>query len=284
LVQHISNKGYYLACHHCGFHQDGLAGCPSCKSPFMRQLGLGTQRIEEEIHNAFPDAKVLRMDSDISSKRGAQELIMSKFANGEADILIGTQMVAKGLDIHNVTTVGVLSADSLFNLPDFRSAERGFQLLTQVSGRAGRGQKEGKVVWQLYSNCIQPIQYALNHDYDNFAITELESRVSFSYPPYSQLIRLIISSIDNELALAQAERLAEELSSVLEDSVEPDKVIILGPSPCLIEKLKGLYRHQILIKNLAGKPGHHLITQYLKSKEIKEDIRLAIDIDPYDLL
>lgn len=284
LVQHISNKGYYLACHHCGFHQDGLSGCPSCKSPFMRQLGLGTQRIEEEIQNAFPDAKVLRMDSDISSKRGAQELIMSKFANGEADILIGTQMVAKGLDIHNVTTVGVLSADSLFNLPDFRSAERGFQLLTQVSGRAGRGHKEGKVVWQLYSNCIQPIQFALNHDYENFAITELESRVGFSYPPYSQLIRLIISSTDNELALAQVERLAEELSSVLEDSIEPDKVIILGPSPCLIEKLKGLHRHQILIKNLAGEPGHRLITQYLKSKEIKDDLRLAIDIDPYDLL
>src|SRR5262249_13850918 len=160
-----------------------------CRSPFLRQYGLGTQRVEQELKEHFPQTRLLRLDADVAAKKGAYEQVFDTFSSGQADILIGTQMVAKGLDIPNVTVVGVLAADASFNLPDYRSLERGFQLLTQVSGRAGRGDRPGSVVLQTYNTELPALSLAKSHDYTGFAEQELASRRELSYPPFSQVIR-----------------------------------------------------------------------------------------------
>src|SRR5262249_15606327 len=154
-----------LVCHHCAYATSFTQECPSCHGPFLKQLGAGTQRIEHEVRELFPESKIVRMDSDVTNKRGAHQEIFDKFASGEANILIGTQMIAKGLDVAKVTVVGVLAADAAFNLPDYRSMERGFQLLTQVAGRAGRGHDPGSVVLQTFNTELPALHLACSHNY-----------------------------------------------------------------------------------------------------------------------
>ncbi|MBX9690098.1 MAG: primosomal protein N', partial [Candidatus Obscuribacterales bacterium] len=270
-----------LNCHHCGFQQSAVQNCPACQSPFLKQFGLGTQKVEEETLALFPEARILRLDSDISSRKGAYEEIFNKFANGDADILIGTQIVAKGLDIHRVTVVGVLAADAAFNLPDFRSLERGFQLLTQVSGRAGRGEFPGKVILQTYNTELPALLMAKNQDYASFVESELAARRDFDYPPFSRLLRILASGPDEEQVQSALERLAEELSNYLE---EFDAIKILGPAPCLIERIKGQFRFHIIIKNLMGDSGQEAIASFFRSKPHFPGVRLTIDVDPMDLV
>jgi primosomal protein N' (replication factor Y) len=279
----IYNNGH-LACHHCGFRSGAIEICPNCTSPFIRQFGLGTQRVEEEVRQRFPEAKVLRLDSDTASRKGAHDQVLQAFAQGKADILIGTQMVAKGLDIEKVTVVGILAADAAFNLPDYRSIERGFQLLTQVSGRAGRGTIAGLVVMQTYNTELPALEWASEHNYSKFVQEELESRRSFEYPPFSQITRVVVSGPDENSVQANCERLAEEISQRLEDTVPVASVKVLGPAPCLIEKLRGKYRYHILIKNMAGHNARSLLSDFLRNKRLPSGINMAVDIDALDLL
>lgn len=272
-----------LVCHHCAFTTDAWQTCPACQSPFIKQFGLGTQRVEEEVRTLFPSARILRLDSDITTKRGAYEEIFETFKSGGADVLIGTQIVAKGLDIARVTLVGVLAADAAFNLPDYRTAERGFQLLTQVSGRAGRGEHPGEVILQTYNLDMPALALARKQDYESFAETELASRRDFEYPPFSQIIRVVISGDSLELVEAVSEQLAEELSTHLEPDFTEDQIKILGPAPCIIDRLRGKYRHHIIIKNMAADPGRIAITRFLRSKR-PPGIILGLDVDALDLV
>ena len=274
----------YLACHHCGLTAGFKQTCSACQAPFLKEYGLGTQRVEQELHELFPEARLLRLDSDITQKRGAFEVILKQFARGEADILIGTQMVAKGLDIANVTLVGVLSADAAFNLPDYRSIERGFQLLTQVAGRAGRGHNPGSVIMQTYNPDMPALSWAKGHDYDTFVSEELSARKELEYPPFSQLVRLVISGEELTTVEAFADELVEELSKYLEDIVSDSSIKVLGPTPCLIERLKQNYRYQLIVKNLMGESGRALIVSFLQAKKVDKKVSLAIDVDAYDFV
>lgn len=281
--QNIYLNGH-LACHHCGFHTSAVELCPSCRSPFIRQFGLGTQRVQEDLQERMEHARILRLDSDVTARKGAHEEILSEFARGGADILIGTQMVAKGLDIANVTLVGILAADAAFNLPDYRTVERGFQLLTQVSGRAGRGDKTGCVVMQTYNIELPGLLWAKDHDYATFVQEELAAREAFDYPPFSQLIRLVVSGPDAFGAELACEHTAEELSNFLADALPESQIKVMGPAPCLIERLRNKFRFHLIIKNMAGEQGRRLVVEFLRAKRPAPGITMAIDVDALDML
>jgi primosomal protein N' (replication factor Y) len=274
-----------LSCHHCGFAKAATLICDNCQNPFLEYSGVGTQKVEQELKNLFPQSRLLRLDSDTITHRHAHEEIFKKFQAGEADILIGTQMVAKGIDIPNVSLVGVLSADSAFNLPDYRALERGFQLLTQVSGRPGRAETPGLVILQAYNTSLPALRLAQKHDYKTFFEQELEARQSFDYPPFSQMIRIVISS-ENDMEVEKAAlEIAEHLSTFLEDKIVPENIKILGPAPCLIERVKGRYRQHIVLKNQGGDLGLKLISNFIKQSHFKyNELRVIVDIDALDLI
>jgi primosomal protein N' (replication factor Y) len=274
----------HLACHHCGFRSSLKEECPSCSSPFLKESGLGTQKVEQEVHKRHPDARVVRLDSDVASKKGAYEKVLNQFSQGEADILIGTQMVAKGLDIERVTLVGVLTADAAFNLPDYRSTERGFQLLTQVAGRAGRGERVGEVILQTYAPELEALRLASKHDYHSFFGPELENRRDFEYPPFSQLIRIVVSGEDQLLVESVSDLLAEEISRLLEDDVPESDVKLLGPVPCVIERIKGRFRYHLIIKNKGGPAVQQMITDYMRGRRFGPQVSVAVDVDALDMI
>lgn len=281
---HSAQAKGHLSCHHCGHNVLYTSICPNCQSPFLKQYGLGTQRVEHEISNHFPQARLLRLDSDTAARKGAFEKIFHEFSAGKADILIGTQMVSKGLDIPKVTLVGVLAADAAFNLPDYRTMERGFQLLTQVSGRAGRGERPGSVIMQTYNTEIPALLWAQQHNYKSFFEQEISTRKEFGYPPFSQLIRVVITGLD-ELAVEYIlDQLAEELTHFLEDTICPSLMRLLGPAPCLIERIQGKFRRHILIKNYAGEKGRLLLSRFLQGRGVPANVSLSIDIDAMDLI
>lgn len=185
-----------LKCHYCGYSEPMPQRCPSCESEHIRQMGVGTQKVEEIIYDTFDRAKVIRMDVDTTSKKGAHEKLLTAFGNQEANILLGTQMIAKGLDFENITLVGVLNADTMLNLPDFRSSEKTFQLLTQVAGRAGRHEKQGEVMIQTYNPDHYAILDVTSNDYMSFYQKEMKFRQIGKYPPYYYLVNLTISHTD----------------------------------------------------------------------------------------
>lgn len=274
----------HLACHHCGFRASLKEECPSCSSPFLKESGLGTQKVEQEVHKRHPTARVVRLDSDVAARKGAYEKVLNQFSQGEADILIGTQMVAKGLDIERVTLVGVLTADAAFNLPDYRSTERGFQLLTQVAGRAGRGERVGEVILQTYAPELEALRLASKHDYHGFFGPELENRRDFEYPPFSQLIRIVVTGEDQLLVESVSDLLAEEISRLLEDDVPEDEVKLLGPVPCVIERIKGRFRYHLIIKNKAGPAVQQMITEYMRIRRFGPQVAVAVDVDALDMI
>jgi primosomal protein N' (replication factor Y) len=258
--------------------------CPACGSDALSTSGVGTQKIEVLIKELYPDARVERIDSDILTKKNAHIELLSKFQKGEIDILVGTQMIAKGLDNPNVTLVGVLSADSGFNVPDYRASERGFQLLTQVAGRAGRGEFKGNVLFQTYNPEYYAFQTAKSQNYEKFFETEIKSRQEFDYPPFSQIVRLIISSENNYRAEKSSMEIAMRLSTMTDKLGFGEHLEVLGPTPCVIEKINGFYRFQILIKNKLSQKGHDFISKFLSKITMPKDIRLAVDVDPLDIL
>ena len=282
MIWHASDKK--LKCHYCGQESSFPDECPNCGSDAIKNSGMGTQKIEMLIKELYPDANIERIDSDILTRKNAHIEVLNRFQKGEIDILVGTQMIAKGLDNPNVTLVGVISADASFNLPDFRAAERGFQLLTQVAGRAGRGEYKGDVIFQTYNPDFYALESAKEQNYEKFYNTEIAAREEFDYPPFSQIIRVIFSCENNFRAEKSAMEIAMRLNTMTDKFGFSEYLSVLGPSPCVIERLNGLYRFQIIIKNKLHEKGHSFVSKFFGKITMPKDIRLAIDVDPIDIL
>lgn len=277
-------KDQRLKCHYCNQVERFPEICPECGSDALKISGTGTQKIEQYIKEIFPDYRVERVDSDILVRKGEHIRLLERFQKGEIDILVGTQMIAKGLDNPNVTLVGVISADASFNLPDFRASERGFQLLTQVAGRAGRGEFTGRVYFQTYNPDYYALASAKSQNYNEFYSTEIAAREEFDYPPFSQMVRLIISSTNNFRAEKSAQEIAMRMCLMIDKYGISERLEVLGPTPCVIERINGYYRFQIIIKNKLEEKGHHFISSFLNKITMPKDIKLAIDVDPLDIL
>lgn len=266
-----------LKCHYCGYEAPVPTVCPSCGSDHIRYFGTGTQKVEEELTKLFPEARVLRMDVDTTKRKGAHEKILEEFGAGEADILLGTQMIAKGLDFPNITLVGVLSADTSLHLPDFRAAERTFQLLTQVSGRAGRADKPGEVIIQSYSPEHYAIQFAKQQQYEPFYEREMWNRHEADYPPFYYIALIQVAHEDVLMSAEYAKKCADFLRSNLFNAT------IIGPTTAGIVRLQNRYRYQCLIKY---KIEPNLIPTFLQLMKIyrtewsKKGIVLTIDLNP----
>lgn len=277
------SKGNFLECHYCGKRYKTLKVCPKCGSNYVKYFGIGTEKVEEEIKVKFPEARIIRMDFDTTRKKNSHEQIYNDFKDGKADILVGTQMIAKGLDFKNVTLVGVIAADISLNLPDFRSGEKTFQLITQVGGRAGRGKKKGKVIVQTYNPDNSSIKYSLINDYKSFYEEEISMRENMGYPPFSKILSINLSSKNEQLLIKNIQLLAIKLNNNLKEN---DKIGILGPSPCVLSKIKEYFRWQILIKgeidNILALKIKNIVYDCLQ--EVYNDIRTSLDINPSSLL
>lgn len=282
MVWHSSVKK--LKCHYCNKEMSFPDYCPVCGSDALSNSGSGTQKIEVLVKELFPEYRIERIDSDILTKKNAHIELLNKFQKGDIDVLVGTQMIAKGLDNPNVTLVGVISADTGFSVPDFRASERGFQLLTQVAGRAGRGEYKGKVLFQTYNPDYYAFQTAKSQNYEKFFETEIKARQEFDYPPFSQIIRLILSSLNNYRAEKSAMEIALRLNTMTEKFGFTEYLETLGPTPCIIAKINGFYRFQILIKNKLSQKGHDFVSRFLDKITLPKDIKLSIDVDPLDIL
>jgi len=245
--------GNFVKCHYCGSIKPLPTVCPVCGKKYIKYFGIGTQQVEEQVQAYFPGVKTLRMDMDTTRTKDAHHKILSSFAKGEAQVLIGTQMIAKGLDIPNVTLVGVIAADSTLHIPDYRSCERAFQLITQVAGRAGRDKEPGEVVVQTYTPEHPVIQLAAQHDYEGFYAYESKERKAALFPPYSLFVRTIFTGREEQTPEKQAERfaaglrarLAEELAALGADEGE---ILMLAAAPAPVKKRQGMYRYQVLLK------------------------------------
>lgn len=273
-----------LKCHYCEHEEPLVTQCPKCGSDALQNCGTGVQKVELIAQKLFPDCNIVRLDSDSLARKNEHIRILEDFRNGKIDILIGTQMLAKGLDNPNVTLVGVINADNGFNLPDFRSCERGFQLLTQVAGRAGRGDNPGEVYFQTYNPDFFGLETAKQQDYESFYNTEIEAREDFDYPPFSQIIRVILSSKNQFRAEKSAQEIAMRLNDIVDKRQLTEPVAVLGPNPCVIERLQEYYRFQILIKNKLGEKGRRFILSFLAQIKLPDDIKLTVDVDPIDIL
>ncbi|NCJ08760.1 primosomal protein N' [Synechococcales cyanobacterium C] len=274
-----------LRCHYCNYTQLQSPQCPQCQSPYFRFFGSGTQRVMAELKRQFPDLRLLRFDSDTTRVKGAHRQLLNQFAQGQADLMVGTQMLTKGLDLPQVQVVGVLAADGLLNLSDYRASERTFQTLLQVAGRSGRGEQPGTVILQTYNPDHPVIQAVQRYDYEGFVQAELEQRQTLHYPPYGQLIALRVSGLD----LAAVEATAQTLATVLQhflDQQEPETQI-LGPAPATILRVARRYRWQILVKRpvtaIQKTPLLALPIADLQ-QQCANTVRLSIDVDPLNLL
>ncbi|MBC2072255.1 primosomal protein N' [Listeria marthii] len=279
LTYHQSSN--QMKCHYCGHEERVPQKCPSCEGEHIRYFGTGTQKVEESLTKLIPEARVIRMDVDTTRTKGAHEKLLNSFRNHEADILLGTQMIAKGLDFPDITLVGVLNADTMLHLPDFRASERTFQLLTQVSGRAGRHERTGEVVVQSYNPEHYSIEFAKKHDFIGFYNHEMQLRKMGSYPPFYYLTMINVSD-ENEM---KAIRTIQEMAQFLRGKLGPDAVI-LGPVPSTITRIKNKYRYQCIIKykiepNLK-KELKTLITHYQKDQQ--KGLTITIDVQPYVLM
>jgi primosomal protein N' (replication factor Y) len=248
-----------LTCHHCNYHRRPPGRCPQCESDKIRAYGTGTERVEAEVQKLFPAARTLRWDAETTRAKGAHEIILHHFANHQADVLVGTQMIAKGLDLPLVTLVGIVLADVGLSLPDYRASERTFQVLTQVAGRAGRSARGGSVILQTFQPDSTVIQSAARHDYAAFYRTELEHRRALGYPPFSRLVRLEIRSTDPARGEAAAQKLAASLEAWI-GAEDRRATEMIGPAPCFFARVAGQYRWQVVLRGpdplsiLRGKP------------------------------
>ena len=276
------HKNGLLICHYCGKTKREPRECPKCHSKYVKFFGAGTQRVEEEVKKYFNNAGILRMDVDTTRDKHSYERIYNTFKNGEADILIGTQMVSKGLDFKNVTLVGILAADMSINIPDYRAAERTFQIITQVAGRAGRGDKQGEVLIQTYTPQHYSLQYAVNYDYEGFYEKEFTVRAMMKYPPFGKLLLINGTSKKEELLKNFMHKITMVIKPLVESCLD---IEILGPIPCMISKVKENYRWQIVIKGEFDSYFSKNIKEILydENKNVYNDIRISMDINPNNL-
>ena len=285
LTYHLIKK--HLRCHYCGSVKPVPSLCPQCKGTQLKLQGFGTQRVEQDLAALFPEAKVLRMDLDTTTRRGSHDKLLQQFGRGDADILLGTQMVAKGLDFPRVTLVGVISADTQMLLPDFRSAERTFQLLTQVAGRAGRSSLKGEVVIQSYQTDHYSLKYVIDHNYRGFYEEEVRYRQSAIYPPFARLVLIECKGPDEKNVRAVAEKFAGRLKRLAPHS------IILGPAAAVISKIKNNYRWQIIIKAVKTNDPNsasvrnaitRVVQEISSSADVRRGVQLTVDVDPQGIM
>lgn len=276
------HKSGFLTCHYCGKTEKVKSTCPKCGSKYVKYFGAGTQKVEEEVKRYFKEARVLRMDVDTTRFKNSYELIYNAFKNGEADILIGTQMISKGLDFPNVTLVGVLAADISLNIPDYRSSERTFQIITQVAGRAGRGTIEGEAIVQSYTPEHYSLKFAQEYDYDGFYDEEFKMRAILKYPPFSKI--LLINGMCKDINKLKdfMNNLGMELEKIVNKEYD---ITMLGPVPCTISKIKEYYRYQIIFKGEFESEFCKNIKNklYELNKNVYNDIKVSIDVNPNNL-
>lgn len=282
LTYHSANNR--LMCHYCGYSTEFTQECPSCHSRHMRFSGVGTQKIEDELSSLLPQARILRMDADSTATKFAHEKKLGAFKNGEYDIMLGTQMVAKGLDFPNVTTVGVINTDSSLYSNDYRSLEQTFSLLTQVIGRAGRGDKLGRAVIQTYTPENPVIPFAANQDYDGFFASEIAIRKLLTYPPYCDLFVINFISTDEYKAKSAAKAFFDGIRQKLAEQYSDQKMILLGPSPAAISKIGGKYHYMLTVKCHNNKRSRSLIRELMQSMGRNgkyRSVTVTADINPY---
>jgi primosomal protein N' (replication factor Y) (superfamily II helicase) len=279
---------HIILCHYCGYEQVPPEKCPACATGMLRYQGMGTEKLEAEIKVKFPDKVVGRMDSDTMKRPGSHRRVLDAFKSGETHILMGTQMIAKGLDFPNVTLVGVVNADVGLHHADFRAAERTFQLLAQVAGRTGRGPRGGNVFVQTMSPEHPAISLAAVHDYHHFAEAEMRHRRAHNYPPLQRLARLIVRSKDEKSASDYADRLAAAFRPALEklqqSAGQPLDLRLLGPAECPVFRLKGYYRFHFQLQSSSSAFLHQVLRAVVPTVRVSKDVELTIDIDPQDML
>ena len=272
-------------CHYCGYQEAVPVTCPVCDGKYIRHFGTGTEKIEELAREVFPDCTIERLDLDTTKQKGSIDGILKRFKKGKTNILIGTQLVAKGLDFTNVGLVGVVSADISLNIPDFRSAERTFQLITQAAGRAGRGEEPGKVIIQTYTPDHYSILMASEHNYEGFYEQEIQLRKQLGYPPFSDLIQIVLSSEKEDEARIQCQRAKEQF---LEMVGEKEATYVLGPQVAPMNKVNGQYRYQLLIKcSLEKRPYYSACINKIKwgiTRDKKSEYLISIDFNPYSFM
>ncbi len=273
-----------LICHHCGKTWRVPAVCPKCGSPYLKRFGAGTQRVEAELNILLDgrDCQVIRMDADTTSRKGSHQRLLEQFAQPGAAVLLGTQMIAKGLDFDDVTLVGVINADTMLKLPDFRSSERTFDLIEQVAGRAGRAQKAGRVVVQTYSAQDVAVQAAAHYDRDRFLSSELELREGLGYPPFVRMANVLVWGRDKDRVRSVAADLYTELNRLT--SAQGGSWSVFPPTPCVLERLKGQWRFHVVLKFPLDADLSGCLGAYFRSRCTERDVKVSIDVDPVSLL
>lgn len=272
LTYHKSSRT--LRCHYCGYGTKVYDTCPECHEKSINDLGVGTEKVEEELNKLFPESKILRMDFDTTSRKGMHEKMIKDFKNHEYDILLGTQIVSKGLDFDNVTLVGVINADTSLNIPDFRSSETTFSLLAQVAGRAGRSDKEGEVVIQTFNPEHYAIQYTKRYDYLGFYNKEMSIRRELKYPPYYYICYVKISGKDNKYIYEESLKVTKLFHNKLIN------MIILGPSPCTIFKLNNIYRYGIILKYKSDEGLREVLNKVIEHYKDNRNIKIDVNFNP----
>jgi len=265
-----------LKCHYCDYTLKAMPLCPSCQNSRILNYGVGTQKLEKEIQTLFPEARVQRMDSDTTSRRGAQEKILQALEQRKIDILIGTQMITKGHDFPSITLVGVVSADTSLNMPDFRAAEKTFQLLTQVAGRSGRGDSPGKVIIQTFNPEHYALRHARTHDYKSFYREEIQFREALRYPPFGRIINLRLSSVNQEALTHQAKQLGQFARKLSER--QKGRVEIIGPAEAPLSKIRGRFRWQMLIKGSDTALLHEIAREVIRKNQDAR-VKITADVD-----
>ena len=268
-----------LACHLCGHGAKPPARCPECKDPGIQHSGIGTQRVEESVRKYFPSARIARMDADTMTRKGSYAEVLGKFRARQIDILIGTQMIAKGLDFPNVTLVGIINADIGLHSPDFRAGERTFQLLTQVAGRAGRGVTEGEVIVQTFSPASPSIQHARHHDYAGFYDQEISFREAFRHPPFTRMLLVQVRGVSQERASFAADSLARTFRDKAPGSIEVSEA---APAP--LERAHGQYRFHVTLKSTSGAALGKLARDVMAATKLPEGVIMTLDVDPYSMM
>ena len=275
----LHKKEDLARCHICGYAQKPPRRCPECHDPQIAFSGVGTEKVEAVVKKMFPSARVARMDSDTMTRKGAYHETLGAFRSRKIDILVGTQMIAKGLHFPGVTLVGIISADSALHLPDFRAGERTFQLLVQVAGRAGRGDAEGEVIVQTFSPAHPSLQFAKSHDFDGFAAHELEMRHNFGHPPYSHLVLLTTRADTAQKAEFAARTLAQKLTAAV-----PHTVMVSPAAPAPLARVRGMYRYQVVARGKQIRALTKAIKESLGAIKLPKDVHVAVDVDPMALL
>jgi primosomal protein N' (replication factor Y) len=275
-----------LTCHYCGMEKEIPSVCANCGGPYIYYTGVGTEQLESILRSLLPGARIARLDRDTTRRRGALRNTLFSFEQRKLDLLVGTQILAKGHDFPDVTLVGVVAADSGLSFPDFRSAERTFQLLTQVAGRAGRGSAPGRVVLQSFYPENYALRFARKQDFQGFYEHEIEFRRLMGYPPFRHLIQILVSDPDAAKAARNAEKIAEILKQRIRIAAEESRPRVLGPAPAPLEKLRGKYRMQILVKwHPESNPAPILQSCFAELARRKiSSAKIHVDVDPLSLL